>query len=458
MKKLLCLFLLIPFLLTSCDFLEQIKSNMNSIISNVENPNAYQNDDDYTNDSLKANGPYTTHALPSKGNVKVLVVPVNFDSNKKTDTYLDKLEIAFNGTEDQTGWESVKTYYKKASYGKLDLSFDVLDDWYTPVRTKEYYQDFEDPYDDGSTVLLREILNHFDNEIDFSQYDSDSDGYVDSVWMIYNNVSSSTSPMWWAFSFVNQTSDKWDGKRARFYAFAGVDFLTYDHNLKVDASTYIHETGHLFGLEDYYSYSSQNTGGVFGLDMMDSDLGDHCSISKILLGWASPTIITDTTTIDISSFVETGEVLLIANHELLTIYDEYILIDFYTPTSINEYHNVFRNLSEKAYGVRVYHIDASINLDEEGVIQFNGGDYSTAFKYDNSDGDKNFVDLLKANSESLHDANINRSYRYLYTEDSKQFGIDIYSGFRYHDGTALNFQMVVNSITETKANITITFK
>ena len=62
---------------------------------------------------LKKDGPLTENVLPSLGSPKVLVIPVNLDNTKKTDEVRNSIVKAFKGTEKETGWESVMTYYQK---------------------------------------------------------------------------------------------------------------------------------------------------------------------------------------------------------------------------------------------------------------------------------------------------------------------------------------------------------
>ena len=126
---------------------------------------------------LDKDGPMTEGCLPSTGNPKILVVPINLDSTKKTDKLLSDINIAFNGTSEQTGFESVKSYYQKSSYGKLNLEFNVMSDWYTPKYNKSFYNNYYDSKNsaDGSTLLLQEVLAYYDSSIDFNEYDSNND-------------------------------------------------------------------------------------------------------------------------------------------------------------------------------------------------------------------------------------------------------------------------------------------
>ena len=81
---------------------------------------------------------------PSIGDVNYIVVPVWFTDSKEciSLSYRDKvredIRKAYFGTEDETGWESVKTYYNKDSFGKLNIG-GVVTDWYNTNRSVSYY-------------------------------------------------------------------------------------------------------------------------------------------------------------------------------------------------------------------------------------------------------------------------------------------------------------------------------
>ena len=109
------------------------------------------------NNRLDTDGPLTEGCLPSVGSPKMLVIPVNLDDSNKTDSLLDEIETAFNGTSKDTGYESVKSYYQKSSYGKLNLDINVLDEWFTPKHSKNYYDNYynNNTGEDGSTLILQ---------------------------------------------------------------------------------------------------------------------------------------------------------------------------------------------------------------------------------------------------------------------------------------------------------------
>ncbi|MBE6933462.1 MAG: hypothetical protein E7462_00175 [Ruminococcaceae bacterium] len=420
--------------------------------------------------SLKKDGPLTTKGLPSVGSPKLLVIPVNLDNSKKTSAALNDIKTAFTGTEQSTGWQSVESYYSTSSYGKLNLDCVVLDEWFTPSRTASEYESYYDEENDadGSILILREALAYYESKLDFNDYDYDKDGYIDSVWLVYNcDVDyESDDSLYWAFVSWEYEETTYDGLKAYNYAFAGTDFMHEDtdmyptEDILVDSHTYVHETAHLMGVDDYYDYDSKHgpQGGTYSADMMDSTLGDHGVITKLLLGWVSPTVVTGTGTgnYSLSSFTTTGDFLLVSDHEITSIYDEYFLIEFYTNDGLNANDSpILDDKYEVAEGIRIMHVDARICYNFKGEIDWNEGDsYSTGFLYDNSDTGKLFQNNLRADYSTKME-----EYLYpesLYRDGSVVFGEDIWQKHRYHSGSALNFTLEVLDIQNDLCQFEIT--
>ena len=439
---------------------------------------------------LSVDGPLTEYALPSVGSPTVLVIPVNLDGTRASRAYISDINVAFNGTEKQTGWESVSSYYYKSSYGMLDIQFDVLDDWFVPRYTKAYYDAYmgaDGEY--GSCLIFEEALRYYDDTIDFSKYDSNDDGVIDAVWLIYNcDVDyHSNDTIYWAYMYNLNTDTEYDGVKPCNYGFAGIDFMyddkttedddvVYDNSkIKIDAHTYIHETGHLMGLDDYYDYDegsgegdysigaveiSKNL-GLWNADMMDSNMGDHCSISKLLLGWVKPTVVegVGSITLSLDSFTENGTVIMISNHSIETVYDEYFLIELYTNTGLNENDKPIINQADgslEVIGIRILHVDARKNYVDGEVVLNDGGDlYPTGFMYDNSDEKYCFVKMLGACGEESPDG-----YAYedsLYYVNGGVFGVDTYADYTYHSGEKLNFtiEVICENDSETDPGVTV---
>ena len=75
------------------------------------------------------------------------------------------------------------------------------------------------------------------------------------------------------------------------YSWSSLYFTNFHKERKVDSSIYIHETGHLLGLSDYYNTEKKKQGYYYQptgfFDLMDSNQGDHTALSKYLLNWTS---------------------------------------------------------------------------------------------------------------------------------------------------------------------------
>ena len=343
------------------------------------------------------------YGMPSTGNVKALVIPVEFIDYKAKPNMKSNLEKAFFGTSEDTGWESLTSYYYKSSYGKLNIQGTVLD-VYNTGNTSRYYNNRYKRGQDADYMIIKEALEYYDNQIDYSVFDSNDDGYIDALYIVYTTPIDyeSDSSMWWAFTYEYFTDDYeyYDKVEADYYCFMGYDFLfetpASGKNISLNAETIIHETGHILGLDDYYDYDDQKgpDGGLGGGDMMDCNIGDHNPFSKILMGWVTPYVVTKSTTINLDSFASTGECILLID-EYSTIYDEYYLLDYYTPNSLNKLEAGYNGLFSIS-GIRIYHIDARITKnDADSILDI--------YDYDNSYTDHRLISLVQANGSTSID-------------------------------------------------------
>ena len=424
-----------------------------------------------TNQTIKTTVPGDLHAMPSTGDVNVLVVPVSLDADNESKALIEKIDKAFNGDDDEISWMSVSTYYKKSSYNKLNLNFTVLDEW---VRTK-YNSNY---YLDHNYELFTEVLASVNSYVDFANYDSDEDGYIDAVWFIYNidyNVSTSNK-FYWAFvtSLEDTVHEKYDGKNLAKIGFASYEFLSASssQNAKYNEAgivsrTYIHETGHMLGLDDYYDYDYDYSVGVshamLEADMMDSNIGDHNAASKILLGWIDPIVIKHDGNIKITPTTLSGDAILISKdiQKGDNIFSEYIILEFYSAVGINE-HDASIAYGKRAYGIRVLHLDATINY-QNGISKETGKNYISYFKYNNTDYDSyNFLEVLASNPSDVYRANskggeYNLVGNVLFSDTNVIFGKDIYQDFTYHNGNPLDFTFEILNISKEEATLKILF-
>ncbi len=428
-----------------------------------------------TSETIKSDLIGEANAMPSTGNVSVLVVPVFFKTSNQTVTYLNTLDTIFNSTDSDLAIGSVKSYYQKSSYNKLNLSFDIYKSTYiTLPQNKQYYDT-----DNGIVSLFNYVLNKIDDNVDFSKYDSDNDGVIDAIWFVYDiDYDSSSNYFWaWTSNMSSLLTTSRDGLSVGRICFASYEFTnsndtyfsSYSDNTysTLTARTFIHETGHLFGLCDYYDYDYDQTVGahhaMYGCSMMDSNLGDLDSASKILLGWIDPIVVSETEVVTINPTALTGDAIVIAKEERInnTIFSEYIILEFWTSDELN-YVDSSLTFGTNNYGIRVLHLDASINYDSNGNPVLTTGKRQSYFKYNNTDDDDyNFLETLAYNDTSIYSA---RTQKYstvgnvLFSNTEITFGKDLYSTFTYHNGDELDFTFVIKNLTKNEASILISYK
>ncbi len=443
--------------------------------------------------------------LESTGDYHCLVVPVDFSDYAHTNLQLDNLNKAFNGTTEDTGWQSVKTYYQTSSYGKLDMAFDIqnvyrakYDSAHYEELTKTVTCEEEQVTVAGDQFILEEVLAWITPQIDLSVYDHDNNGVLDAIWIIYTapvvygdssdeeaSSSSDDESIYWAYvtTYAKDDDDDttYDNLELGYYLFAGFDFMNeftgnandpyFDNSvegvdmtisgLKINASTYIHETGHLLGLDDYYDYyqTQGSTSGLGGADMMDQTVGDQNPYSKMMLGWVNPTVVTTTQTVTLNPFESNGSCIMVLLDYNGTYFSEYLLIDLYTNTGLNAAHANQANSylyydydTEKGatYGVRIYHVSSDIEnpySDDHWSFTTNNNSYSDIplIELVQADGEKDF------SSDSLGLCSADDLWK------AGQKLSTVFPNYARNDNKKVNFDIEIVSVSATQATVTITF-
>ncbi len=412
--------------------------------------------------------------IPSSGDVDVLVFAVDFSDypSQLNDVSIAEIDRVFNGYTNDLEFESVHSFYDKSSFGMLNLNADVFG-FYRASQPSSYYEDeyeklwAQDPLtgewlygDDEVTYpesdLIYEILTYYDDVIDYSQYDANDDGYIDGVYIVYTAPVSfaSGSDLWWAYQDIYiYENDTFDGVEPLYFTWAGTEFIDAGDNI-LDARTFIHETGHMLGLDDYYDYSdldSYNEGGLGGADMMDSAYGDHGPFSKILLGWITPIVVEESSMVDLSSYALSGDVILLIDDWQNTIFDEYLLIWFYRPEGLYSLPDD-RTMYFDTPGVVIMHVSAPIGQGYNDELY-----YYSIFNHNNTDTNPKLIKYIEAD--------MNRSIeQYAMTEDSDLFkegdifGGNIYSNYRWYNTLSINMTVTILSISDDKTTIVIDVK
>ncbi len=482
----------------------------------VENANLYEPSSySIEYDAVRRAEGYSS-VMPSLGDVKILVIPVQFSDYPCSalpggcDGMKENIETSFFGSAEDTGWESLTSYYEKSSYGKLHIS-GIVTDWYTSefTATELANSTGNNPV---SSMITKKATSWYKTTYSDSgtQFDSDQDGYIDAVWLVYsleyNPVGEGMpedSSVFWAFTAYNSGSQNVSNPGVFQYAWASYKFM-YDNgwyerddegylikdengdpifhnwedgegNILLDSHTYVHETGHLMGLWDYYTYDDVDWGAAGGLDMMDYNVGDHNAYSKALLNWTTPKVVQGSTKVTLSPFASTGQTLILTPNYTETLCDEYLIVEFYTPTGLNQKDSVdpYAGYYPKTFsipGIKVYHVDSRVGKfrsTANGNV-FNG--YTTILAAASSSGytgiahsntasqsgnpDFKLLHLLESSGENTFKHGGKATNDSLFVQGDT-FGYEAFANYTFNSGTLLGYQFTVTSVTEAGATLEI---
>ena len=341
------------------------------------------------------------YGLPTIGEVKLLVIPVTFTDFRCGSvcvTRREQIRKTFFGEASETSWHSVKSYYEQSSYGSLTLTGEVTDWFNSSWSTSQFAAlttnegDYPNAFDPTWAMLDAAVAWYKSTSgNNLTEYDLDKDGFIDSVYLVYNNPNSSNAfyprpgdDIFWAYTywhynnFPNRNVNSPVGMTLVWSSF---DFMHEGYGVNgLDAHTYIHELGHAFGLDDYYTYTDDDWGAIGGLDMMDYNILDHNAFSKYLLGWANPFVLNGnqtTTNVVLKPFESSGEFFLLGNNWNGSAFDNYLVFEFYTPTGINlkDSQAMYPGNKTRGFtvpGVKIYHVDARLGRYSNSTGEFLG--------------------------------------------------------------------------------------
>ncbi len=301
------------------------------------------------------------YSLNTTGRQKLLVVPVQLrGATQWTSTMLSRLETAFFGTPEETNyWESVSSYYSKSSYEKLTLEGEVID----PIQLN-YSVSQLSSYNRFSDIISDYIVPAFDQQVDNQikqEYDQDKDSYIDATIFVYSNPYDGDAFWAWVWYLQDQNASI-SNPSVGNYMWASYEFMNDSGTNRIDAHTYIHETGHLLGSDDFYS--NEDYDPVGDLEMQSYNVGDMGAFSKFQFGWSTPYVIDgsrDVVELTIGTSSLYSDAILINDNWNGSSLDEYLLIEYYTPTQNNQLDSENSYNGSRMYtksGLRIYHVDA----------------------------------------------------------------------------------------------------
>ncbi|MBR3808291.1 MAG: hypothetical protein IKJ15_07995 [Lachnospiraceae bacterium] len=422
------------------------------------------------------------YAFPEAiGEINVLAVPVcwadqtHMASEETLELYrknLGRIEDLSGNVKDYSDLNdtefSFSEYFDVASYGKLKINT-VLTDWY---MSKENFADVE--YNLPTLEYGEEILNWMKKtypDMDWSKYDKDGNGYVDSLILINAGEGNPDEYAIISMGGAIHYMELYNGANAGTQKDPTVNcYVTINQRFLENegARVLIHEFSHNLGLIDYYDVFYTGVNAVGGYDMQSDNHGDWNSYSKYAVGWLEPEVVTnlesgESVEIVIGSSALTADAIVIpaagSKSYDKTPFNEYIMIDLFTDKGTHEFDAQTKGLGGVT-GVRIYHVNALMECHTEnaegvsydiGTIHYANG-YSQEGCYNveliQSGGENTFTDYKKM-EQGLINPNVSAE-DFFYAGDT--FTVKDYDNFfidgLMDDGSEFGYKVEVVSIDE----------
>jgi len=336
------------------------------------------------NEQIQAN----SRLFPHTGSPKAIVILAQFsnlnftvNARKAFDQYLNSMDENLKnfGHHENRNHASVKKYFSDMSNGQFTPQFDV----YGPVtlpQTMEYYgagnSRFERYHD-----LVTDACTLMDDSLDFSQYDSNNDGYVDLVYVIYAGYGENMAPalpVLWPKAFPHGGMQK-DGKTIgicgisnELAGYPGVESLFKNIKPITGIGLFCHEFSHCLGLPDFYntvSTTAQDNQGMEDWSLMDNGIyGDngftppaYTAWEREAMGWMTIDTLKTAQQVKLENIDKGGKAYRIMNDANGSGQEYYIV------QNIQQYK---WNAKTRGVGMLVYHVN--YDADDFGIFGITG--------------------------------------------------------------------------------------
>ncbi len=315
--------------------------------------------------------------LPSLGKHKIPVILVEFsdvefsvENPKATfDKYLNGKELFNKETDPEMGqnYASVAKYFKDMSFGKFEPEFEV----FGPVNLGKPLATYGAGYSsqENMGLLLTDACTAVDDEVDFTQYDSNDDGNIDLIYIIYAGFSQSIAGN--STDCIHPKS----GYLSLAKSFDGMDVKRYGVNNELNGTPadqangpiingiglFCHEFSHCMGLPDLYPKSGSIAEACINQNMDYWSLMDageytangyrptaYTAWERERLGWMEIGTLTGPSNVELKSLDEGGAAFRIYNDKDETGH-EYYIVENVQNNGWNK--NLFGN------GLMVTHVD-----------------------------------------------------------------------------------------------------
>jgi len=265
---------------------------------------------------------------------------------------------------------SVKDYYKEVSYGKLTVE-SVVFKWVKLPKSESYYGADGVDIDVNWNLMAVDAIQAADSAgLDFSQGDSDGDGWVDCLTVLHSGhgqeYTGNPSTCIWSKHGDMEELITMDGVRmSHCHTEPALRGSAASSTSIIRIGVICHEMGHFFGLSDLYDYSDTTLGvgdwGLMGSGSWNGSLGNRpahfCAHSKYMLGFVKPVVAHAQTGVAVPRVEDSPTVLMLRDG---MSNGEYFLIENRAKTG-------FDNDSAIYPGLLIYHVDSKSSDNDLGT-------------------------------------------------------------------------------------------
>ena len=294
--------------------------------------------------------------FPHVGNPKAVVILVEFadttfsipNPRASFEQYLNCMtrEMVDYGAGDDSNISSVRDYFKTMSNGLFEPQFDL----YGPVKLSKPLKSYggTKPHGVGEDIhsLVNEACKLMDDSLDFSQYDANSDGNVDLVYVIYagysESITGNSNECIWPKSGTTSSEGTYDGKRISRYGLNNElngfpNCWSQPPFKRINGiGLFCHEFSHCMGLPDFYPTEESSKGNNQGMEYWSlMDLGEYLkngyfpteytAWERECFGWTEIEELDPSQTLDITTLSKGGKAYRITNEYDATKREYYIL-------------------------------------------------------------------------------------------------------------------------------------
>jgi len=222
-----------------------------------------------------ANASSIIQKFPLTGTPKSLVILVNFSDKSFVTT---TPQTAFTNMLNQDGYStnggtgSAHDYFMASTYGKFSPTFDVVGPYTLPQNIAYYGTNDASGQDTNpQQMIIDACTKAYENGVNFAQYDTDNDGFVDNIFVYYagyNEAENAPATTIWPHRWtLANYSTKFNSKIIYNYACTSELRGASGANM-CGIGTFCHEFGHVLGLVDYY-HTTETKNTLESWDIMD---------------------------------------------------------------------------------------------------------------------------------------------------------------------------------------------